>query len=106
MNIFTYFKSILRLKYAIDKADQAHMKTGDRYYVMPNYNGKLIIMNRRQFRLLKKQERIPQKACVFDLQKECFYCTPYQNGQGALPENIIQAKRKMYLEYVEHIRHR
>lgn len=102
MNIITYLRTILRLKYAIDRADEAHQKTGDRYYVLPGPNDKLIILNRRQFRSLKKQGRISHRARILDLQKECFYCTPYQNGVGALSPHIRQLKRKMYLEYTDY----
>lgn len=104
MNIFIYLKSIIRLNYAIDKADRAHEKTGERYYVLPDHNNKLIILDRYHFRKLKKKGRLTYKANIFDMQRECFYCTAYKNGEGALNQKIIKVKRKMYLEYVQAMR--
>lgn len=101
MKMFKRFRAALRLKEAVRQADDAHKKTGERYYVMPNGNsGKLIIMDRYNFRKLKHKGYLSRKAFVRNLEMECFYCTPYRNGSGKLPRNVIDLKRKQYISWV------
>lgn len=101
MNIFKRIRAALRLKEAVRQADNAHKKTGERYYVMPNGNsGKLIIMDRYNFRKLKHKGYLSHKVIVRDLEIECFYCTPYRNGSGELSKSVIDLKRKQYISWV------
>lgn len=101
MNIFKRFRAALRIMEAARQADKAHKETGERYYVMPNgNNGELIIMDRFNFRKLKQKRYMSHNVFVNDLERECFYCTPYRNGNGALPEEVITMKRRDYMEFV------
>lgn len=101
MNIFKRFRAVLRLKEAVRQADKAHKETGERYYVMPNGDsGKLIIMDRFNFRKLKQKRYVSPNVFVSDLERECFYCTPYRNGNGALPAEAVTMKRRQYMEFV------
>ena len=101
MNIFKRFRAVLRIKEAARQADKAHKETGERYYVMPNGNsGKLIIMDRFNFRKLKQKRYMSPKVFVDDLERECFYCTPYRNGDGALPKEVVKMKCRQYMEFV------
>lgn len=81
-------------------ADNAHKQNGERYYVMPGYDRKLIIMDRRNFRLLKQKNYIPNKASVKHLELECFYCTPYKNGKGKLSKDDIASKRDQFYRWL------
>lgn len=82
MNIFRKFIASLQLRQAILKAEDAHRRFGHRFYVMPTFNGsgKLVIMDRKNFRGLKHKHYINQQARVMDLQNECFYFTPDRGG--------------------------
>ncbi len=106
MNIFSKLKAWLKLYNATMKAEQEHRKTGERYYVMPTSgtSGQLIIMDRTNFRKLKQKAYINRKASVTDLEKECFYHTPYRNGCGEISENSIKAKKEQYYAWLENIR--
>lgn len=105
MNIFKRFRAMLRLHEAVRQADKAHKETGERYYVMPNgSNGKLIIMDRFNFRKLKQKGYVPYKVIVRDLVIECFYCTPYRNGDGKLPKSVIDLKRRQYISWVDSLK--
>lgn len=84
---------------AIRKADRAHANDGNRYYVMPSAEGKLLIMDKKNFRILKRKHYIDSRARVQDLVNECFYCTPYSNGEGALDPFAIEFKRQQYLAW-------
>lgn len=101
MNIFQRLKATLRYKEAVRKADEAHVKTGERYYVMPVYGskGKLIITDRRNFRIMKKKGYISRDARVLHLEKECFYCTPYRNGSGKLMPEDAEIRRQSYMAW-------
>ncbi|MDD6007660.1 MAG: hypothetical protein PUC21_10210 [Bacteroidales bacterium] len=105
MNIFKRIKASLRLMEAIRKADFAHKQNGGRYYVMPTTgnSGQLIIMDRSAFRKLKQKNYIRQNTFVKDLEAQCFYCTSYKNGNGALSPEVAEAKRLMYLEWINQL---
>lgn len=108
MDIFRRFKASLRLFEAIRQADKAYDETGERHYVMPasGKSGQLIIMDRKNFRKLKQKGYITHDATVANLEMECFYCTPYRNGEGALPAGIVSMKRKQYFKWLNSMRKR
>lgn len=105
MNFFKKIIATLRLNEAVRQANNAHKKTGQRYYVMPTSgaSGKLIIMDRRNFRKLKQKRYITHRAFVRDLEVECFYCTPYRNGTGALTKEAELIKRQNYFMWLEQV---
>lgn len=101
MNIFQKLKASLRLREAVRKADEVHRETGERYYVMPaSADGcKLIIMDRFNFRKLKQKGYITHKVYVSDLERECFYFTPYRNGLCAITPEVANLKRRQYFDW-------
>lgn len=104
MNIFSKFKASLRLREAIKMADKAHRETGHRYYVMPqhgSYGRKLVVMDRFNFRRLKMKHYIHREARVFDLVRECFYCTSYRDGNQFLAPEDRKKKVMQYFAWVE-----
>ena len=104
MNIFAKFKASLRLRHAIRLADKAHSQTGQRYYVMPQHGSrgkKLIVMDRYNFRRLKLKHYIHGDARVFDLVRECFYCTPYRDGNQYLAPADRKKKVLQYFAWVD-----
>lgn len=103
MNIFQKLKASLRLREAVRKADEAHRETGERYYVMPASADrcKLIIMDRFNFRKLKQKGYITNKVYIRDLERECFYFTPYRNGSCAISSEVVNIKRRQYFSWYE-----
>ena len=101
MSIFQKIKASFRLREAVRKADEAHQQTGERYYVMPisGSKGELIIMDRFNFRKLKQKGYITHKAFVPDLERECFYFTPYSNGSCAISPEVEKIKRQQYYRW-------
>ena len=98
------FKASLRLREAIKMADKAHRETGHRYYVMPqhgSYGRKLVVMDRFNFRRLKMKHYIHREARVFDLVRECFYCTGYRDGNQFLSPVDRKKKAAQYFAWVE-----
>lgn len=103
-NPFQKFFDYLRYREAVIKADKAHATTGERYYVMPSTSGKLLIMDRTNFRGLKKKHYICYSAKVRDLINECFYLTPYRNDDGYLDSKGLKMKRALYYSWCEAFR--
>ena len=104
MNIFRKLKASIRLREAIKMADKAHQQTGHRYYVMPqhgSYGKKLVVMDRYNFRRLKMKHYIQREARVFDLVRECFYCTGYRDGNQSLSPEDRKKKVIQYFAWVE-----
>ena len=99
MDLFQRLKSNLMYREAVRKADKAHADDGNRYYVLPNAEGKLLIMDKKNFRILKRKHYINSKATVQDLLDECFYFTPYCNGECAITKEIMALKKKQYLSW-------
>ncbi len=106
MNVITRFFAGLRLREAVKQANAAFEKTGERHYVMPmsGNSGKLIIMDRYNFRKLKHKGYIKPNVFVRDLERECFYCTSYRNGSGRLPAHVIAFKGRQYFEWRANIK--
>lgn len=105
MNFFITIKAFLRLYEAMRQANKAHNHNGQRYYVMPTSgtSGQLIIVDRANFRKLKRKGYINRNNFISDLQNECFYCTPYRNGMGALSSKAIALKKKQYYSWLDAI---
>ena len=82
MNIFRKFRASLQLRGAIRQAETAHHRFGHRFYVMPTFNGsgKLVILDRKNFRDLRLKHYIACHAKVADLLAESFYFTPDRAG--------------------------
>ncbi len=95
MNIFKRFFAYLRLREAVRKADEAFRLTGRRHYVLPGQGRTLIVMDRKNFRILRRKGYIPKEAAIIDATLESFYFTPHADGSGRLspsarPPNVQQ----------------
>lgn len=101
MNIFKKFKAYLRFREAIRQADKAYVNTNQRHYVLPTPDGMLIIMNRKNFRELKRKGYIDRRAYVLGLEKGCLYCTPYGNGTRGMNDETREERFKRYIEILD-----
>lgn len=100
MNVFKKMQASLRLKEAVRKANEAFEETGERHYVMPMEGGKLLIVDRSNFRELKQKGYINRLVTVATLESECFYATPYRNGSKEMSPEEIKERRKGYYKYL------
>ena len=98
MNIFKRFKAFLRFREAIRQADAAFVKTNQRHYVLPTPDGMLIIMNRKNFRELKRKGYIDRSTYILGLEKGCLYCTPYSNGTRGMNSETREERYQRYLD--------
>ena len=99
MKIFKKLTAYLKLRKAIIMAEEEHVKTGNRYYVAPSeHKGRivLLIVDKHEFKKLKRKHYIDRKANLHDLENECVYCTAYADGKRALSEEVKIAKKERY----------
>lgn len=92
----------LRLREAIRIAEQAHARSGQRFFVMPRVGsrGKLVVFDRSNFRTLRRKGYLPQEARMADVMRECFYFTPCRGGAGGMNPADAAVKRAMYFRWV------
>lgn len=102
MNIFKRFFYYLRLRKAVELADNLYKSTGRRHYVMPSpgHRCELLVMDRGNFRKLRQKHYINGEARVFNLVQESFYFTPHRGGSGALSEKDRRHKFGQYYSWV------
>lgn len=101
MNIFKKFKAYLRFREAVKKADEAHLINGQRYYVLPTEDGKLVIMDRKNFRGLRRKGYLSSSVSIAILANSCIYCTPDPRGKGGVPEELLKEKFNDYIEFLD-----
>lgn len=93
------FFAYLRLREAVRKADEAYRLTGRRHYVMPASGTQLLVMDRANFRILKRKGYITHKTLVHDMMIESFYFTPHRDGSGWLTEKDRRIKVRKYFAW-------
>ena len=103
MNIFKKFRAYLRFREAVRQADAAHKKSHQRFYVLPDNRGNLIIMDRRNFRLMRRKRYISRAASVPELSFKSIYFTPNAKGEGGVPQEDIKTKFASYVSYLKRI---
>lgn len=113
-NFFIWLYSNIDLWLAIQRAEKAYrgeyiigvnkdkskryLVGNTRYYVMPDADDKLIIMNRRQMHKLRTMKMMSNEAKVRHLKGESFYYTPDGSG-NTIDKDLKEFKRKKYFEY-------
>lgn len=100
MKLFKKIKAFLQFREAVLKADEAHVKSGDRFYVVNSKDGSLVIMNRKEFRKLKQKHYINRSVKIRQLEDMTVYHTPYANGYGEMSPEEIKLKRKTYIQWM------
>lgn len=93
---------ILSLNNAIDKAEELYNKHQERFYVMP-IGRRLIVVNRSQFRQIKRNNFIDNKATTIDALRESFYFTPDKGGNSPMNKAILKKKKIMYIKYLDNL---
>lgn len=88
-------KDYLRYINAVQMADEAYEHDQDRYYVMPSMDNKLLVMDRKNFRHLKRKGYIAKNATIQNAIDECFYFTPRIGSEGISE----QVRKQKYSEY-------
>lgn len=103
MNPYYELKDYLRYFKAVQMADDAYAHDQDRYYVMPSMDNKLIVMDRKNFRNLKRKGYIAKNATMQNAIDECFYYTPRIGSEG-IPEPMRKQKYGEYKNWCKAMR--
>ena len=98
MNIFKKFKAFLRFREAVKLADKAHKQNGQKYYVLPQADGKLIVTDRKNFRGLRRKGYISRSISLPSVASHCVYCTPDARGRGGVDD--LKQKFNEYIKYL------
>jgi hypothetical protein len=113
-NFFIWLYSNIDLWLAIQRAEKAYrgefiigvnkdkskryLVGNTRYYVLPDADDKLIIMNRRQMHKLRTMKMMSNEAKVRHLKEESFYYTADGSG-NTISKALKEFKRQKYFEY-------
>lgn len=101
MNIFQQFFAFLRLREAVRKADEAYRLHRRRFYVLPGADRSLVVMDRANFRVLKRKGYIARNVFVSDAAFESFYFTPHADDSGRLSEPDRRHKVRQYFSWYQ-----
>lgn len=92
-NIIKRIKSELMYHRAVVMADRAQAKYGCDYFVMPTESGKLIIINKEEYRVFRNHKWTPKSVKTRDLYRECLYHTSCHSKKARV------AKKRKYLRW-------
>ena len=99
-----HFRDYLRYNQAVKLADENHARSGERFYVMPAADCKLIVVDRKNFRIMKQKSYYTHKANVIDLIRESFYFTPYRDESRRISPDDAQRKLSEYYAWCNQCR--
>lgn len=97
-------RSFIQLQSAIIKADRYHQLNGQRHYVMPFPDGKLVIFSKDSFKDWKRKGYLQKLSSVGSMERQCFYHTAYQNGNGAMDEDTILLREAVFYAWKKKLR--
>lgn len=119
-NLIRTHIDIMKLRYAIYLADSKQRAYGKQYFVLPDGNGRLRVLNKDDIKALKKGFVVRRKdsnKCVrvrqmdkrvthLDIMRECFYFTPYYLGDHASTITATERAKKQreWLEWIKMFR--
>lgn len=106
--IYKYIIANVQFYRAKRLADSCHELDGDRYYVISTVNRKLVVGNRidlrkqdYMFRKSKGVEKKTKNLTVVQLEKGCYYCTPYRDEvHGRLSIAEYRTRKRAFIDYV------
>ena len=101
---FILLKADRELKRAIRQADRLHLRTGRRYYVLPNARHELRAWCWADIKRMRQAGMFSHRATQADFLFESFYHTPGQWGEGRLSPLQRKQKRRAWLNYVAQVR--
>lgn len=97
-------KSTIDYTNAVRMADDYHARDGQRYYVVAGAtDGRLLVMDRARFRMLKKKNMLDYSITLQSLVEKSFYFTAHGNGSGILTKADVDAKRRDFYRWRQEI---
>lgn len=101
MNIFKKFRAFLRFREAVKVADNAYQKSGQKHYVLPQVDGKLLVMDRKNFRGLRRKGYISRNVSLSLMASHCIYSTCDARGRGGVEQEQLKDRFNDYLNFLD-----
>ena len=90
LRAFKRMRADVQYAKAVEKAENALLASGQRHYVIKGVGEKgkhqLVITDRANFKMMKVKGYINRSLRIADLERICFYCTSYANGDGYMED--------------------
>lgn len=124
MELLDFFKLKLegvKLKFAIAMADAKQRAYNKRYYVIPDYNNKLRVLNNDEIKMLQKPQKLRKlvngkvrtfkyyminpNACHLDFMRECIYYTSAKlnDMKSTMPKEERMKRGDKWITYMESV---
>ena len=98
--VYRTLKANIIYEMAIFKLDDAYHKNPRRYYLLIDHStGGFIIVDRNNFRALKRKHYISPKATMQNLRNDCTVHTPYADGTGLMPLVVLRERKRAYIKW-------
>jgi hypothetical protein len=95
-------KKAIQLKWAIRLCDLKQQAFNKRYFVILDYNDKLISLSKDDINRLKRMRLIDKRVTHLDLMEKAFYYTPLsKNNDGKMTKEEREKRKKTYMQYVK-----
>lgn len=89
-------KSRIQFNMAKRQAEEQHARTNERFYVIPSEKGKLVIMDRKNFRMLKRKKYFSQQMSTTNLMLQSYYYTPDRAGKNGMTPESVKARKEAF----------
>lgn len=96
MKIIKKLKARIAFTLAVRRAEDAHAKDSDRYFVLPSGDGKLVIVDKMNFKRLKRKHYVGRNQTPSRLIDECFYYTA-NCFEGGMKKDVVKKMMKSYI---------
>jgi hypothetical protein len=102
MKIIKKVKARIAFTLAVRRAEDAHAKDSDRYFVLPSGDGKLVIVDKMNFKRLKRKHYVGRNHTPSRLIDECFYYTA-NCFEGGMDKERVKKMRRSYTDWVTNL---
>lgn len=103
MKFLRELKSKMQFDKAVEQADKEYSKSRNRQYVVPDKDGKLIVMDRKNFRLLKRKSYMPAGMNTPTLMNASYYHTQDRGGNSPMSPEQVQKNKDSYVLWREQL---
>lgn len=101
MNILRTIIGFFRLKVAVRNAEEAHRRSGERFYVIPSVNKRqLVICNRRNFRIMRMKKYFHRDMVMRDVDDACIYYTAHRNDGSPMSRDERKRRAAGYYRWI------
>lgn len=103
IKLLRHLKARISYTLAVREAEEAHARNRQRYYVVPGMNGKLVVIDRKNFREIRDKHYISRRTRFNLLATKSYYYTPYGNDNplDRMSSSMMRTKMKEYIAWAD-----